>query len=139
MLYLVAVLMKHEQSVHNLVVFLRYDPRELDVVLREVVVMNARAEMYLQFLEKRITVRICTLLVSHSSFCHFCHMQKVPITLLKWLMIFKSKLCFVFDLQNLFYYRMTWQMFLKRKKQKVTVQISFTQSTIVFLSPLTGL
>ncbi|CAH3042416.1 unnamed protein product [Pocillopora meandrina] len=32
----------------------RYDPRELDVVLREVVVMNARAEMYLQFLEKRI-------------------------------------------------------------------------------------
>nr|XP_058972612.1 conserved oligomeric Golgi complex subunit 4-like isoform X2 [Pocillopora verrucosa] len=33
----------------------RYDPRELDVVLREVVVMNARAEMYLQFLEKRIT------------------------------------------------------------------------------------
>ena len=34
----------------------RYDPRELDVVLREVVVMNARAEMYLRFLEKRITV-----------------------------------------------------------------------------------
>ena len=43
--------------------FLRYDPRELDVVLREVVVMNARAEMYLQFLEKRIAVRICTLLI----------------------------------------------------------------------------
>lgn len=36
--------------------FFRYDPRELDVVLREVVVMNARAEMYLRFLEKRITV-----------------------------------------------------------------------------------
>ena len=34
----------------------RYDPRELDVVLREVVVMNARAEMYLRFLEKRIIV-----------------------------------------------------------------------------------
>ena len=34
----------------------RYDPRELDVVLREVVVMNARAEMYLRFLEKRIAV-----------------------------------------------------------------------------------
>ena len=34
----------------------RYDPRELDVVLREVVVMNARAEMYLRFLEKRIVV-----------------------------------------------------------------------------------
>ncbi|XP_074617444.1 conserved oligomeric Golgi complex subunit 4-like isoform X2 [Acropora palmata] len=32
----------------------RYDPRELDVVLREVVVMNARAEMYLKFIEKRI-------------------------------------------------------------------------------------
>ena len=36
--------------------FFRYDPRELDVVLREVVVMNARAEMYLRFLEKRISV-----------------------------------------------------------------------------------
>lgn len=32
----------------------RYDPRELDVVLREVVVMNARGEMYLKFIEKRI-------------------------------------------------------------------------------------
>ena len=38
--------------------FFRYDPRELDVVLREVVVMNARAEMYLRFIEKRIMVRI---------------------------------------------------------------------------------
>ena len=64
MVCLVAVLIKHEQSVHKLVVFLRYDPRELDVVLREVVVMNARAEMYLQFLEKRIAVRICTLIFS---------------------------------------------------------------------------
>lgn len=39
-----------------LIFLFRYDPRELDVVLREVVVMNARAEMYLRFLEKRITV-----------------------------------------------------------------------------------
>ena len=76
MVCLVAVLMKHEQSVHNLVVFLRYDPRELDVVLREVVVMNARAEMYLQFLEKRIAVRICTPLISLSSFCHFATCKK---------------------------------------------------------------
>ena len=35
----------------------RYDPRELDVVLREVVIMNSRAEMYLKFIEKRISVR----------------------------------------------------------------------------------
>ncbi|CAH3192246.1 unnamed protein product [Porites evermanni] len=33
----------------------RYDPRELDVVLREVVIMNSRAEMYLKFIEKRIS------------------------------------------------------------------------------------
>ena len=37
--------------------FFRYDPRELDVVLREVVIMNSRAEMYLKFIEKRISVR----------------------------------------------------------------------------------
>ena len=71
MVCLVAVLIKHEQSVHNLVVFLRYDPRELDVVLREVVVMNARAEMYLQFLEKRIAVRICTPLIFSQFFLPF--------------------------------------------------------------------
>ena len=41
----------------------RYDPRELDVVLREVVVMNARAEMYLRFLEKRIIVSHLTHLI----------------------------------------------------------------------------
>lgn len=34
----------------------RYDLREFDVVLREVVVMNVRAEVYLRFLEKRIIV-----------------------------------------------------------------------------------
>ena len=50
--------MKYANIVTDLffVLFFRYDPRELDVVLREVVVMNARAEMYLRFLEKRITV-----------------------------------------------------------------------------------
>lgn len=41
----------------------RYDPRELDVVLREVVVMNARAEMYLRFIEKRIVVRKCLIVI----------------------------------------------------------------------------
>ena len=46
-----------ELDVALFVVIYRYDPRELDVVLREVVVMNARAELYLQFIEKRITVR----------------------------------------------------------------------------------
>ena len=39
------------------ILFFRYDPRELDVVLREVVIMNSRAEMYLKFIEKRISVR----------------------------------------------------------------------------------
>ena len=42
----------------NLCFIFRYDPRELDVVLREVVIMNARAEMYLRFIEKRIMVRV---------------------------------------------------------------------------------
>ena len=40
-----------------LYLFFRYDPRELDVVLREVVIMNSRAEMYSKFIEKRISVR----------------------------------------------------------------------------------
>ena len=34
----------------------RYDPRELDVLLGEVVVMNSRTELYMKFLESRIKV-----------------------------------------------------------------------------------
>ena len=33
-----------------------YDPRGLDVLLGEVVVMNARTELYMKFLENRIKV-----------------------------------------------------------------------------------
>ena len=57
------------------ILFFRYDPRELDVVLREVVIMNSRAEMYLKFIEKRISVR--TFYVEffkknhHSSLAHY--------------------------------------------------------------------
>ena len=52
--------------------FFRYDPRELDVVLREVVIMNSRAEMYLKFIEKRISVRTFYVEYFHrSSLAHY--------------------------------------------------------------------
>lgn len=61
--------MKWKRVIFVLFDFLfRYDLREFDVVLREVVVMNVRAEMYLRFLEKRVIV---SYLMYLSFFCFY--------------------------------------------------------------------
>ena len=41
----------------------RYDPRELDSLLRELVLMNARTELYTRFLKRRVTVSTDVMLV----------------------------------------------------------------------------